>query len=140
DDENVDAVVDLATLTGAVTIALGEKIAGLMGNNDAWIGQVRDAAERAGERVWHLPLPADYRRNLDSEVADIRNIASGGGAGTLTGGIFLEEFVGGRPWVHLDIAGTARASSDDAEVSKGGTGWGVRTLVELARTFKAPRK
>jgi len=140
DDEKADAVVDLATLTGAVSIALGEKIAGLMGNNDAWIGQVQDAAERAGERVWHLPLPPDYRRNLDSEVADIRNVASGGGAGTLTAGIFLEEFVGARPWVHLYIAGTARASSDDAEVSKGGTGWGVRTLIELARTFKVPRK
>ena len=69
---------------GAVTMALGEKIAGLMGNDDGWISTVRDAAERAGERVWHLPLPADYRRNLDSEVADLRNISSGGGAGTLT--------------------------------------------------------
>ncbi len=139
DDENVDAVVDLATLTGAVTVALGDKIAGLMGNNEAWIDQVRDAADRAGERVWHLPLPPDYRRNMDSEIADIRNVATGGGAGTLTAGIFLQEFVGERPWVHLDIAGTARASSDDGDVSKGGTGWGVRTLVELARSFKVPR-
>jgi leucyl aminopeptidase len=139
DDEKVDAVVDLATLTGAVTIALGEKVAGLMGNNEAWIDQVRAAADRAGERVWHLPLPSDYRRNMDSEIADIRNVATGGGAGTLTAGIFLQEFVGTRPWVHLDIAGTARASSDDGEISKGGTGWGVRTLVELARSFKVPR-
>ncbi len=139
DDEEVDAVVDLATLTGAVSIALGEKVAGLMGNNEAWIDQVRDAADRAGERVWHLPLPPDYRRNMDSEIADIRNIATGGGAGTLTAGLFLQEFVGARPWVHLDIAGTARASSDDGDISKGGTGWGVRTLVELARGFKVPR-
>ena len=101
---------------------------------------MRDAAERAGERVWHLPLPADYRRNLDCEVADLRNISSGGGAGTLTAGLFLGEFAGSGPWAHLDIAGTARASADDGEVTKGGTGYGVRTLIELARTFRAPKR
>jgi leucyl aminopeptidase len=138
DEEGADAVVDVATLTGAVSVALGEKIAGLMGNHDAWIAQVGGAAERAGERVWHLPLPEDYRKNLDSDVADLRNVASAGGAGTLSAGLFLKEFVGDRPWAHLDIAGTARASSDDGEVSKGGTGYGVRTLVELARTFRKP--
>src|SRR5262249_42186180 len=135
-----EAIVDVATLTGAVTIALGEKIAGLMGNDDGWIDQVRGAAERAGERVWHLPLPDDYRRNLDSDVADMRNVSSGGGAGTLTAGLFLEEFVGRTPWAHLDIAGTARSSSDDAESTKGGTGYGVRTLVELASTFRSPSR
>jgi leucyl aminopeptidase len=140
DDEAADAVVDVATLTGAVVTALGEKVAGLMGSDDAWVDQVRDAAERAGERVWHLPLPEDYRRNLDSEVADLRNIASGGGAGTLTAGLFLKEFVGAKPWAHLDIAGTARSSAEDGDVSKGGTGFGVRTLLELARTFKVPRR
>ena len=111
-----------------------------MGTDDEWVDQVRDAADRAGERVWHLPLPDDYRRNLDSEVADLRNISSGGGAGTLTAGLFLKEFAGDRPWAHLDIAGTARASSDDGDVTKGGTGFGVRTFVELARTFKAPKR
>jgi leucyl aminopeptidase len=140
DDESADAVIDLATLTGAVVTALGEKVAGLMGSDDAWISQVRDAADRAGERVWHLPLPEEYRRNLDSEVADLRNISSGGGAGTLTAGLFLKEFVGSRPWAHLDIAGTARSSAEDGEVAKGGTGFGVRTLLELARTFKVPRR
>ncbi len=140
DDEAVDAVIDLATLTGAVVTALGDKVAGLMGSDDAWITQVRDAADRAGERVWQLPLPEDYRRNLDSEVADLRNISSGGGAGTLTAGLFLKEFAGARPWAHLDIAGTARSSAEDGDLSKGGTGFGVRTLLELARTFKAPRR
>jgi leucyl aminopeptidase len=138
-DDGADAVIDLATLTGAVSVALGEKIAALMGNHEQWIAQVRDAAERAGERLWPMPLPEDYRRNLDSDVADLRNIASSGGAGTLTAGLFLKEFVGDRPWAHLDIAGTARSSGEDGEVSKGGTGYGVRTLVELARTFKVPR-
>jgi leucyl aminopeptidase len=137
-EEGADAIIDLATLTGAVTTALGDKIAGLMGSDDAWVTQVSEAAERAGERMWHLPLPEDYRRNLDSEIADLRNISSGGGAGTLTAGLFLKEFAGDAPWVHLDIAGTARSSSDDAETSKGGTGYGVRTLIELASTFRKP--
>jgi len=137
-EEGADAIIDLATLTGAVTMALGEKIAGLMGSDEAWITQVSEAAARAGERVWHLPLPEDYRRNLDSEIADLRNISTGGGAGTLTAGLFLKEFTGEAPWAHLDIAGTARSSSDDAETAKGGTGYGVRTLVELASTFRKP--
>jgi leucyl aminopeptidase len=137
-EEGADAIIDLATLTGAVTMALGDKIAGLMGTDDAWVTQVSEAAERAGERMWHLPLPEDYRRNLDSEIADLRNISSGGGAGTLTAGLFLKEFAGDAPWVHLDIAGTARASSEDGETSKGGTGYGVRTLIELASTFRKP--
>jgi leucyl aminopeptidase len=139
DLEKADAVIDLATLTGAVVVALGDKVAGLMGNNDAWIEQVAEAAERAGERSWNLPLPREYRKNLDSEVADLRNISSGGGAGTLTAGLFLQEFVGDRPWAHWDIAGTARAGGDDGEITKGGTGFGVRTLIELARAFKVPK-
>jgi leucyl aminopeptidase len=137
-EEGADAIIDLATLTGAVTMALGDKIAGLMGTDDAWVAQVSEAAERAGERMWRLPLPDDYRRNLDSEIADLRNISSGGGAGTLTAGLFLKEFTGDAPWAHLDIAGTARASSEDGETSKGGTGYGVRTLIELASTFRKP--
>ena len=139
-EEQNDAIIDLATLTGAVTHALGEKIAAVMGTNESWTEQVRAAAERAGERVWELPLPDDYRRNIDSEVADIRNTATGGGAGTISAGLFLKEFTNGAPWAHLDIAGTARAGSDDADVSKGGTGYGVRTLIELARTFRAPKR
>lgn len=138
-DEQPDAIVDLATLTGAITVALGEKIAGLMGSDDEWIEQVRAAARRVGEQVWPLPLPREYRKNIDSEVADIKNVSSGGGGGSLIAGLFLKEFTNGAPWAHLDIAGTARASADDGYVTRGGTGWGVRTLVELARTFESPR-
>ncbi len=138
-EEKPDAIVDIATLTGAVTVALGEKIGGLMGTNDAWNAQVKAAADRVGERLWPLPLPDDYRKLLDSEVADLRNVGTGGGAGTLVAGLFLREFVDGVPWVHLDVAGTARASADDGYVTKGGTGFGVRTFVELARTFEKPR-
>jgi len=139
-EEGADAIVDIATLTGAVTVALGDKIAGLMGSSDDFVDQVEGAAKRAGERLWTLPLPEDYRRNKDSEVADLRNISSGGGGGTITAGIFLKEFTDGKPWAHLDIAGTARSGADDADITKGGTGYGVRTLVELASTFRKPAK
>lgn len=137
-EDGADAVVDLATLTGACVVALGEKVAGLMGNRDTWTDQVRNAADRAGERVWPLPLPDDYRALLDSSVADLQNISEGRWGGALTAGLFLQAFVGDVPWAHLDIAGPARASRDDGENPKGGTGFGVRTLVELAAAFRKP--
>jgi leucyl aminopeptidase len=136
-EDKAAAVVDVATLTGACVVALGEKIAGLMGNDDAWTSQVRAAADRTGERVWPLPLPTDYRRGIDSSVADMKNVGPREG-GALTAGIFLQEFVDGVPWAHLDIAGPAFLSSDDGYHSRGGTGFGVRTLVELARSFDPP--
>ena len=133
--EKASAIVDLATLTGACVVALGEKVAGVMGNQPEWVEQVRAAAERAGEPVWPLPLPKDYRKLLDSEVADLRNISTGSYGGALTAGLFLERFVDDVPWAHLDIAGPARAPSDDGELTKGGTGFGVRTLLELVSTL-----
>jgi leucyl aminopeptidase len=99
---------------------------------------VRAAADRAGEPVWPLPLPPEYRKLLDSEVADLKNVSSGGYGGALTAGLFLEAFVDRATWAHLDIAGPARAASDDGELTKGGTGFGVRTLLELASTFDPP--
>ncbi len=137
-DDKVDAIVDLATLTGSCVVALGEKVAGLMGNDVAWSAQVRAAADRVGEAVWPLPLPDDYRELLDSDVADLRNISTGRYGGALTAGLFLEAFVDDRPWVHLDIAGPARAPADSGEMTVGGTGFGVRTLVELVRSFEKP--
>ena len=137
-EAGVDAIVDLATLTGACKIALGPKIAGLMGNDAGWVEQVRTAAERAGESVWPLPLPEEYRRSIDSDVADLKNIGSDRWGGALTAGLFLREFVGSVPWAHLDIAGPARSSEDDGYVRKGGTGWGVRTLLELLATCRPP--
>jgi leucyl aminopeptidase len=138
-EEKPDAAIDLATLTGACIVALGLKVAGLMGNNDAWIDQVRQAADRAGEPVWPLPLPQEYRKDIDSEIADLKNIGGGRWAGALTAGLFLSEFIGDIPWAHLDIAGPARAPSDDGYVQKGGTGYGVRTLVELLAGFERPK-
>ena len=134
------AVVDLATLTGACVVALGEKIAGLMGNDDAWSDQVRAAGDQVGETLWPLaPAESSTGEQLESEVADLRNIGTGGaGGGALTAGLFLQEFVDGVPWVHLDIAGPAHAGSDDGYLVKGGTGFGVRTLLELAQHFEPP--
>jgi leucyl aminopeptidase len=135
-----DAILDLATLTGAVEVALGPKVAGLLGSNEAWVDQVRDAAARTGERLWELPMIEDYRSHIDSEVADVKNIGKAGQAGTIVAALFLREFVGeGIPWAHLDIAGTAWTDADDVETPRGGTGYGVRLLLELARTFKRPR-
>jgi leucyl aminopeptidase len=138
-EEKPDAVIDLATLTGACMVALGIKVAGLMGNDERWSDQVRAAAERAGEPVWPLPLPQEYRKDLDSEIADIKNISGTRYGGALIAGLFLSEFTGDVPWVHLDIAGPARAPGDDGYIAKGGTGFGVRTLVEVLSTFEKPR-
>ena len=137
-EEKPEAIIDLATLTGACVVALGEKIAGLMASNDSWGEQVRGAADRAGEQVWPLPLPDAYNKLIESEVADLKNIGTGGYGGALTAGLFLQAFVGNVPWVHLDIAGPARAAADDGVYVRGGTGFGVRTLVELLSTYKKP--
>lgn len=133
-----DAIVDLATLTGACMVALGPKIAGLMSNDDDWAAQIRAASDTTGERVWPLPLPADYKKQFESSVADMKNIGTPYG-GALTAGLILQEFVAdGIPWAHLDIAGPAWSDTDEDEITKGGTGFGVRLLAELAANFSAP--
>ena len=130
-EQGPDLIVDLATLTGACHVALGDKIAGLFGTDQA-TALVSDAAEAAGERVWRLPLPDDYRKNIDSDVADMKNTGPRYG-GAINAALLLKEFVGDVPWAHLDIAGPARATEAEHYVPKGGTGFGVRTIVELAR-------
>ncbi|MDP1819342.1 MAG: leucyl aminopeptidase, partial [Acidimicrobiales bacterium] len=136
-----DAIVDIATLTGACMVALGDRTAGLMGNHRGWIDQVRAAADAVGESVWPLPLPRYLRSKLDSDVADLKNITNTRYGGALSAGLFLQEFVGeGIPWAHLDIAGPSDASDVDGEIVKGGTGFGVRTLVELVTGFSKPKR
>ncbi|MGN6694195.1 MAG: leucyl aminopeptidase, partial [Aquihabitans sp.] len=130
-EDEPDAIIDLATLTGAVIVALGERTAGAMTNHDGLRERVLDAADAAGEAMWPLPLPDHLRKGLDSEVADLRNIGAGPYGGALTAGLFLREFVGDVPWVHLDIAGPADTTSAWDENARGGTGFGVRTLVNL---------
>lgn len=133
-----DAMIDLATLTGACMVALGPHIAGLMGHNDDFLKQIETASETSGDRVWRLPLPSDYRKMYESSVADMQNIGGSYG-GTLTAGLILSEFVEeGIPWAHLDIAGPAFSDSSEGEKTKGGTGFGVRLLVDLAQNFYKP--
>ena len=140
-EEAPDAIVDLATLTGACMVALGDRTAGLMGNHEGWIEQVRDAARAAGEPVWPLPLPDHLRAKLDSDIADLKNITDTRYGGALAAGLFLREFVAeGIPWAHLDIAGPADSSAVDGEVVKGGTGFGVRTLVALLSGYTKPAR
>jgi leucyl aminopeptidase len=130
-----DAIIDLATLTGACVVALGMTIAGVFGSDDALIGRVRAASERAGEGTWPLPLPDEYRSHIDSEIADMKNVGKAGQAGAIAAALLLARFVGEVPWVHLDIAGPARSDEDSGILTKGGTGFGVRTLLELLEAY-----
>jgi len=131
-EAGADAIVDVATLTGAAVVALGKEIAGLLGNDQALLGAVTAASGRAGEPVWTLPMPDDYRSHIDSEIADMRNVGRPGQAGSISAAMLLREFVGDVPWAHLDIAGPARSDENTRYLTKGGTGFGVRLLVELA--------
>ncbi len=124
------AVVDAATLTGAVVSALGHTAIGLMGNDDALMDELRQAGERAGERAWPLPLWDEFRELIRSDIADVKN-SGGRPAGSITAGWFLREFVEGFPWAHLDIAGTAYSDRDDATRVKGPTGMAVRLFSEF---------
>jgi leucyl aminopeptidase len=122
-------------------VALGDRTAGLMGNHDGWMDQVRQAADAVGEPVWPLPLPSHLRGKLDSDLADLKNITDTRYGGALAAGLFLREFVGeGIPWAHLDIAGPADSSVVEGELVKGGTGFGVRTLVELVSSYTKPAR
>ncbi len=133
-EEQPDAIVDIATLTGAVLSALGTRIGGLLGNDQAWVDRVKAAGARADETLWQLPLHKDYRRLLDSNVADMKNVG-GPYAGTLTAALFLNEFVADVPWAHLDIAGTMNSDTDDGWLSRGATAFGTRTLIELVTSY-----
>ena len=139
-DAAPDAIVDLATLTGACMVALGDDRAGVMGSHDGWVAQVMAAGEAAGEKSWRLPLPDEWRSKLDSDIADMKNISASRYGGASIAALFLKEFVGeGIPWAHIDIAGPAFGDRETPIESKGGTGYGVRTLVALLRGFSRPR-
>jgi leucyl aminopeptidase len=125
-------LVDVATLTGACVVALGRTTSGLFGTPQAWVDHVRRASERAGDRSWPMPVFDDYKDQLKSEIADFTN-TGGRPGGAITAALFIKEFAGGLPWVHMDIAGTAWAEEARPYQPKGATGVGVRTLVELAR-------
>ena len=134
-EKSPDWVVDIATLTGAQVVALGTEIAGVMGNDDAFRDRVVDAAGTAGEGAWPMPLPVELRSKLDTPTADIAHKGDRDG-GMLTAGLFLKEFVGeGIPWAHVDIAGPAFSTTGPkGHVPKGGTGFGVGTLLALVES------
>jgi len=129
------AIIDLATLTGACVVALGHEAIGMMGTDDALKTRLKEAGEKTGERVWELPLWQEYFEAIKSEVADIKNVGARG-AGTITAAMFLKEFVGDYPWVHLDIAGTAWVEkTSHPYLNPGPSGVGVRLLVEAIRNW-----
>jgi leucyl aminopeptidase len=124
-------LVDVATLTGACVVALGKITSGLFGTPDRWVEVVREAADRAGDRVWPMPIFDEYREQLRSDIADFTN-TGGRPAGAITAALFLKEFAGHLPWAHLDIAGTAWAEEAKPFLPRGASGVAVRTLAELA--------
>jgi leucyl aminopeptidase len=124
----VDAIVDLATLTGACLIALGEDIAGFWSNDDTLAEQLRQAASNAGEKLWQMPLEEKYFEGMKSPIADMKNAGPRAG-GAITAALFLKQFVEKTPWAHIDIAGAAWTDKEKEYTGAGGTGYGVRTLV-----------
>jgi leucyl aminopeptidase len=129
--EGLSPLVDLATLTGACRVALGDGYSGAFTNNQELLNEVMKAADRSGEKLWQMPMPEEYKEQNKSEIADVKNTGNRY-AGAITAALFLSEFVDNTPWVHIDIAGTSLSSKESGYVVKGATGVGVRTLVELA--------
>jgi leucyl aminopeptidase len=125
-------LIDVATLTGAIVVGLGKIATGLFGTPQPWIDHIKTAADRAGEKVWQLPLYDEYQEQLKSEIADMLN-SPGRPAGSITAAMFLKEFAGPGAWAHLDIAGTAWAEDAKPWQPKGATGAMIRTLIEVAR-------
>jgi leucyl aminopeptidase len=130
-----DAVIDLATLTGAVVVALGHHATGMLGNDPRLMARLKESGERTYERVWELPMFEEYEKLIKSDVADVKNVG-GRWAGAITGAIFLKQFIGAYPWVHLDIAGTAMVEEPSDYIPKGGSGVGVRLLIDLLRHWQ----
>jgi leucyl aminopeptidase len=124
-------IVAMATLTGAVIIALGDVNTGIMGNDQAFVDEIIDCGKEAGENFWQLPVSKDYSKQIKSDIADIKNIGPRGKAGTIMGAVFIQEFVDKAKWAHLDIAGTAWADAAKPHQAKGPTGVALRTLIKL---------
>ena len=127
------AIIDLATLTGAIIVCLGNRYAGLFSNNEELAEKLLRSSKNEGEGLWRMPLGEEYDKKIDSDIADMKNIGDGKGAGSITAAQFLKRFVDDVPWAHLDIAGVTWSSKDTATAPKGGTGFGVRLLERLVR-------
>jgi leucyl aminopeptidase len=127
-----DMIIDMATLTGACVVALGGYTCGLFTNSDTMLADMMAAAEKTGESFWRMPLDSKIRNQLDSDVADIKNVGKRWG-GAITAALFLQEFVNEKDWVHLDIAGPAYVDAALGHIPKGGTGFAVSTLTQLLK-------
>ncbi len=127
-------IVDLATLTGAIIVALGDRYAGLFSNDDSLSNQILESSKVSKELVWRLPLDSEFDKLLNCEIADMRNITNSRGAGSITAAQFLKRFIGKTPWAHLDIAGVTWSKKNTALSRTGGTGFGVRLLDEFVRS------
>ena len=138
-EQKPDAIIDIATLTGAMMRALGTLMAGVIGNNQRFVDQVLAAARNTDEAAWQLPLDTRYRSQIDSDIADLNNLG-GEQPGAITAALFLNEFVAGIPWAHIDIAGPMKSDTDESWRTKGATGYGARLLIELAMNFTKPRR
>ena len=130
-------MLNIATLTGAVSSALGKHITGVMGNNEKLMSEVLSSSEAAHERVWELPLSEDFVKDTKGDFTDLKNSTNGVGAGSSMGGAFLKNFVEDTPWVHFDIGGTAWADKPTSTTKYGATGVALRTFFELARRHQA---
>jgi len=121
-------MVDLATLTGAIIVALGHEHAGLFANDEELAARILAAGTAVGEAAWRMPLGEAYDKQIKSDIADMKNVGGGRAGGSITAACFIQRFVQGRPWAHLDIAGTAWSSKDAPTCPKGATAYGVRML------------
>ncbi|MCC7085879.1 MAG: leucyl aminopeptidase, partial [Pirellulales bacterium] len=135
-EQGAAKIIDLATLTGACLVALGTDTAGLMTNDQDWCDELSSAARLCGEAAWQLPMFPEFGEQIASKVADIKNVGDGRWGGAITAAKFLEEFVQGKPWVHIDIAGPAFLDNSKPWLDAGGTGAFVRTLIEVARGWR----
>jgi leucyl aminopeptidase len=136
-EANPDAIVDVATLTGAQVVALGDEVGAMYATTEELNDYFVDASKRSGEVLWRMPLPASYETHIDSDVADMKNIGKTGQAGSISAALLLQRFTDGRPWVHLDIAGPARADATRGYITKGATAFSARTIVEFLSAVAA---
>jgi leucyl aminopeptidase len=136
-EANPDAIVDVATLTGAQVVALGDEVGALYATTEELADYFSYASARSGEALWRMPLPTSYESHIESDVADMKNIGKTGQAGSISAALLLQRFTDGRPWVHLDIAGPARAEASKGYVTKGATAFSLRTIVEFLSAVAA---
>jgi leucyl aminopeptidase len=134
-----DAIINVGTLTGAILLALGEHLTGVFSNHEGFVSQVKASAARVDETVWQMPLDRRYRKQIDSSIADLRNMGDAQ-PGSITAALYLEEFVDGIPWTHFDICGTMKLDADDAWRSKGASGVCARLFADLALNFTPPKR